>query len=249
MPVPPGCRDKPGHDAGIDPADVVGPPPRDRRARLRYDAGSRMEMQHVSMPLPQRAGANSLRSGPDERGRFGDYGGRFVAETLMPLILEVERAYDAAKADPAFHADLQRHLKHYVGRPSPLWFAERLTNAARRREGLLQARRAEPHRQPQGQQLHGPDPAGPPHGQDAHHRRDRRRPARRRHRHDVRAVRPALHRLHGRHRRRAAEAQRVPHEAAGRRGEAGDLRRRHAEGRDERGDARLGRQCRATPTT
>ena len=72
-------------------------------------------------------GANSLRSGPNERGRFGEFGGRFVAETLMPLILEVERAYDAAKADPAFEADLKHHLTHYVGRPSPLWFAERLT--------------------------------------------------------------------------------------------------------------------------
>jgi tryptophan synthase beta chain len=71
--------------------------------------------------------ANSLRTGPNERGRFGDYGGRFVAETLMPLILEVEQAYNAAKSDPAFHADLQYHLTHYVGRPSPLWFARRLT--------------------------------------------------------------------------------------------------------------------------
>jgi tryptophan synthase beta chain len=81
-------------------------------------------------PRPDTQGgtrANTLRGGPDARGRFGDYGGRFVAETLMPLILEVERAYTAAKADPAFHADLQRHLTHYVGRPSPLWFAERLT--------------------------------------------------------------------------------------------------------------------------
>jgi tryptophan synthase beta chain len=72
-------------------------------------------------------GANSLRTGPNERGRFGDYGGRFVAETLMPLILEVERAYDEAKADPGFDADLKHYLTHYVGRPSPLWFAERLT--------------------------------------------------------------------------------------------------------------------------
>jgi tryptophan synthase beta chain len=71
--------------------------------------------------------ANSLRTGPNDRGRFGDYGGRFVAETLMPLILEVEAAYNAAKADPAFHTDLEYHLTHYVGRPSPLWFARRLT--------------------------------------------------------------------------------------------------------------------------
>ncbi len=72
-------------------------------------------------------GANSLRSGPDERGRFGDYGGRFVAETLMPLILQVEAAYKAAKADPTFQTELDDYLKNYVGRPSPLWFAERLT--------------------------------------------------------------------------------------------------------------------------
>ncbi len=72
-------------------------------------------------------GANSLRSGPDGRGRFGEFGGRFVAETLMPLILEVDAAYRAAKADPSFQIELDRHLKDYVGRPSPLWFAERLT--------------------------------------------------------------------------------------------------------------------------
>ncbi|MBN8902241.1 MAG: pyridoxal-phosphate dependent enzyme, partial [Rhodospirillales bacterium] len=68
-----------------------------------------------------------MRTGPNERGRFGEFGGRFVAETLMPLILEVERAYNEAKADPAFQADLDRHMTHYVGRPSPLWFADRLT--------------------------------------------------------------------------------------------------------------------------
>jgi len=70
---------------------------------------------------------NSLRLGPDERGRFGTFGGRFVAETLMPLILQVEQAYEAAKADPTFQTELDAYLKNYVGRPSPLWFAERLT--------------------------------------------------------------------------------------------------------------------------
>jgi tryptophan synthase beta chain len=70
---------------------------------------------------------NSFRMGADERGRFGLYGGRFVAETLMPLILELERAYSEAKTDPAFKAELDHFLKHYVGRPSPLYFAERLT--------------------------------------------------------------------------------------------------------------------------
>ncbi len=70
---------------------------------------------------------NSYRVGPDERGHFGLYGGRFVAETLMPLILELEAAYTAAKNDPAFHAELEDLNAHYAGRPSPLYYAERLT--------------------------------------------------------------------------------------------------------------------------
>jgi tryptophan synthase beta chain len=70
---------------------------------------------------------NVFSAYPDARGRFGDYGGRYVAETLMPLVLELERAYAAAKADPTFQAELDDFLTHYVGRPSPLYFAERLT--------------------------------------------------------------------------------------------------------------------------
>jgi tryptophan synthase beta chain len=70
---------------------------------------------------------NSLRTGPDERGHFGQFGGRYVAETLMPLILDLERHYEAAKVDPAFAAQFDGLLEHYVGRPSPLYFAERLT--------------------------------------------------------------------------------------------------------------------------
>jgi tryptophan synthase beta chain len=70
---------------------------------------------------------NSYRSGPDENGRFGLFGGRFVAETLMPLILELQQAYEDAKNDPAFHAEMASMLTHYVGRPSPLYFAERMT--------------------------------------------------------------------------------------------------------------------------
>ncbi len=72
-------------------------------------------------------GANSLRNGPDEQGRFGNYGGRFVAETLMPLILDLERHYRAAQDDPEFQAELKFLGEHYTGRPSPLYFAERLT--------------------------------------------------------------------------------------------------------------------------
>ncbi|HZP08866.1 tryptophan synthase subunit beta [Methyloceanibacter sp.] len=70
---------------------------------------------------------NTYRAGPDERGHFGIYGGRFVAETLMPLILDLERAYNEAKADPSFRAEMDAYLATYVGRPSPLYFAERLT--------------------------------------------------------------------------------------------------------------------------
>lgn len=70
---------------------------------------------------------NTYRAGPDEDGHFGIFGGRYVAETLMPLILEVEAAYKAARRDPAFASELAYFQKHYVGRPSPLYFAERLT--------------------------------------------------------------------------------------------------------------------------
>jgi len=73
------------------------------------------------------AALNTYRGGPDERGFFGDFGGRFVAETLMPLILELEEAYETAKNDPAFAVELAGLLEHYGGRPSPLYYAERLT--------------------------------------------------------------------------------------------------------------------------
>jgi tryptophan synthase beta chain len=74
---------------------------------------------------------NSFRTGPDERGHFGLYGGRFVAETLMPLILELETAYAAAKNDPGFCREMDGYLKDYVGRPTPLYFAERMTEHLR----------------------------------------------------------------------------------------------------------------------
>ncbi|NNE41700.1 MAG: tryptophan synthase subunit beta [Marinicaulis sp.] len=74
---------------------------------------------------------NSYRTGPDAEGRFGKFGGRFVAETLMPLILALEKEYDAAKKNKDFKAELDHYLKHYVGRPSPLYYAERLTEYCR----------------------------------------------------------------------------------------------------------------------
>ncbi len=70
---------------------------------------------------------NSFRSGPDESGMFGIFGGRFVAETLMPLILDLEKHWDEAKNDPAFRAELDNLGKYYTGRPSPLYYAERLS--------------------------------------------------------------------------------------------------------------------------
>jgi tryptophan synthase beta chain len=83
---------------------------------------------------------NSLRSGPDANGHFGQFGGRYVAETLMPLILDLDKHYRAAKADPAFTAQFDDLLEHYVGRPSPLYFAERLTEHVR----LLAASQGKP---------------------------------------------------------------------------------------------------------
>ena len=75
---------------------------------------------------------NSFRTQPDERGHFGIFGGRFVAETLMPLVLDLEREYRAAQSDPAFAAEFDDLLSHYVGRPSPLYYAERLTEELRK---------------------------------------------------------------------------------------------------------------------
>ncbi len=71
---------------------------------------------------------NDYSAYPDARGRFGEFGGRYVPETLMPLVLELDAAYAKAKADPSFHAELGGYMTHYVGRPSPLYFAERLTD-------------------------------------------------------------------------------------------------------------------------
>ncbi len=81
---------------------------------------------------PPDTSLNSYRTQPDTHGHFGQFGGRYVAETLVPLILDLEREYRAAQADPAFHAQFDDLLTHYVGRPSPLYFAERLTEELRK---------------------------------------------------------------------------------------------------------------------
>jgi tryptophan synthase beta chain len=83
------------------------------------------ELVNVPTKPPERP--NDWSAYPDAKGRFGDYGGLYVAETLMPLVLELDRAYTEAKNDPSFQKELAGYLTHYVGRPSPLYFAERLS--------------------------------------------------------------------------------------------------------------------------
>ena len=190
---------------------------------------------------------NDYSAWPDSNGRFGDFGGRYVAETLMPLVLELDRAYAAAKADPAFHAELKDLGTHYIGRPSPLYFAERLTEhlgGAKiyfKREELnhtgshkinnaigqiLLARRMGKTRiiAETGAGQHGVATATV----------------------CARFGLPCFVYM-GADRRRAAKAQCVPHEPAGSRGHSGHLRHGDPEGRHERGPARLGHQCRMTP--
>ena len=167
------------------------------------------------------------------------------------------RRRDPDAADPGARAGLRggqgrprlpgraRRLARRLRRPAEPALPRRAADrAARRRQGLLQARRAQPHRRAQDQQHHRPDPARAAHGQAPDHRRDRRRPARRRDRDGRRAPRPAVRRLHGRPRHRAAEAERLPHAPARRRGARRDLGLGDAQGRDERGAARLGHQRR-----
>src|SRR5262249_39735695 len=102
------------------------PARRSARARGTFDRPRPGLVSPASRPA-MPASPNSFRTRPDERGHFGIFGGRYVAETLMPLILELEKAYNEAKADPAFQAELSGLLTHYAGRPSPLYLAKRLT--------------------------------------------------------------------------------------------------------------------------
>ena len=116
-----------------------------------------------------------IAAGPDEQGFFGLFGGRFVAETLMPLILDLENAYEEARPIPL--SARARQPQRALCRPAePALLRRAADRTPRRRQDLLQARRAQSHRQPQDQQLPGPDPARTAHGQDPHHRGDRRRP-------------------------------------------------------------------------
>ena len=146
---------------------------------------------------------------PDAAGRFGPYGGCFVPETLIAALRQLGEEYDQARHDPGFQSRVPP-LPQGLRQP-PLAAVLRRTadQRGRRRPHLPQARGPQPHRRPQDQQLHRPGPADPAHGQAAHHRRDRRRTARRRHGHGLRPVRPEVPGLHGRGGRPPAEAQRL----------------------------------------
>ena len=139
-------------------------------------------------------------------------------------------------------------LTTYVGRPSPLSDAPRLSRA-RRRAGLAQARGPESHRRPQDQQHRGPGAARAAHGQAPHHRRDGRGAARRRDGDGVRALRPGVRRVHGRGGHAAPGAQRLPHAAHGREGGSGDERNAHAQGRDDARRSATGSRTSTTRTT
>ena len=177
---------------------------------------------------------------PDAHGHFGPYGGVFVAETLIRALDELKAQYARYRSDPEFVAEFEHELKHYVGRPTPVYHARALVARARRRADLAEARGPQSHRRAQGQQLHRPGAARAAHGQAARDRRDRRGPAWRRDRDRRGALRHGVRRLHGHGGRRAPGAERLPDEPARREGRAGRVGQQDAQGRAERGDARLG---------
>lgn len=180
---------------------------------------------------------------PGATGYFGAYGGKFIPEALVAAVDEVAVEYEKAKSDPEFSAELDDLLVNYTGSTQ---LADRGPAVRRTRRwcpGVPQAGRPEPHRIPQDQQCAGSGTADEADGQDPRHRRDRRRPARGRHRHRVRAVRARMHHLHGRDRHRAPGAQRGPDAHARCRGRRREVRQPDAEGRHQRGVPRLGRQC------
>ena len=186
---------------------------------------------------------------PDARGHFGPYGGVFVSETLVQALDELKSAYARCQHDPEFQAEFAYELKHYVGRPSPVYHARRWSERFGGAQVYLKREDSQPYRRAQDQQRDRPGAAGAPHGQAAGDRRDRRRHAWRGGSHHCRPLRHGMRGLHGGRGRQAPGAERLSHEAAGRDRGAGGKRLEDAEGRVERGDARLGDQRRAHLTT
>ena len=174
----------------------------------------------MTMTLDRRDGVLAEpvfgRRDPDARGYFGAYGGRFVPETLVEPVAALERAYFAARADRTFVDEFVSVLRQFVGRPTPLYEAARLSEDVGCRVFLKREDLAHTGAH-KINNAHRPGAAGEAHGQDAHRRRDRRRPARRRLGHRVRAARPRVRGLHGDRGHGAAGAERLAHAAARRR--------------------------------
>ena len=194
---------------GDDPAETV-------RTLIGCRSGSR----------PQRAGRpmTPVAQVPDETGHYGPYGGRFVPEALIAALDQLTAEYAAARVDPEFTAALDGLLDSYAGRPTPITDAKRLTEVAGGARIMLKREGPRPHRLAQDQQRARSGAADPAHGQAAGDRRDRRRPARRRDGHRLRAARPRMRRLHGRGRHRPSGAERGADAAARRRGHPGQGR-------------------------
>ena len=190
-------------------------------------------------PIAPGRDVSTLETLPDERGRFGAYGGRYVPEVLIPALDELAAAWSSLRDDPGFRGELDALLRDFVGRPSAMTFAPRLSEATGYRD-LPQARGPEPHGRAQDQQHARPGAARPSPGQGQDHRRDGGRDARGRDRDGLRAVRSAVRGLHGRGGHRSAGSERRPDAAARRRGRHGHLRQPNAQGRAERGAAGLG---------
>ena len=173
---------------------------------------------------------NSFMNGPDEKGRFGDFGGRFVSETLMPLILELEQQYEIAKTDETFWAEMHYLWTHYVGRPSPLYFSERLTQHLG--GAKIYMKRDELNHT-------GAHKINNVLGQIILARRMGKSRiiaetgARRSNRDGLRQVRPAMRRLYGGPRCRASGAKRISDEITRRRSDSRDLGSWHPQRRDE----------------
>ena len=177
---------------------------------------------------------------PDPRGHFGPYGGVFVAETLSHALDELRDAYERCRARSGVHGRVPLRAQALRRPAEPGLPRQALVGAARRRADLPQARGPEPHRRAQDQQHHRPGAARAPHGQEARDRGDRRRHARRGLGDGGGAFRHEVRRLHGLGGHQAPGAERLPHEAARRRGGAGRVGLEDAQGRAQRSDARLG---------
>ena len=187
---------------------------------------------------------------PDSKGHFGQFGGRFIPETLMPAVVELAAAYQAARRDPRFRKDLDYYLREYAGRPTPLYVRRALHAALRRRDGLSSSARTCTTPARTRSTTRSARRCSPGAWARSGHRGDRRGPARRRHRR--RRARSSGSSASSTWARRTSAARRSTCSGCALLGatrRAGRRRRAHAQGRDDRGDARLGRHRRQRPTT